>query len=40
MVSTYPLECIHGEGAWQLGFFVGSDKIKQIQVEEKVETWV
>ena len=40
MVSTSPLECIHGEGERQLGGFVGSDEIKQIRVEEKVETWL
>ena len=32
-----PLDCSHGGGGGQLGWFVVSDEYKQIWVEEKVE---
>ena len=39
-MSTSPLECIHGEGALQLGVCVWSDEAKYKCVDEKVETLV
>ena len=39
-MAQSPLECIHGEGARQLVYFVGYEESKQIWVEEKIKTWV